>query len=94
MSYLGNYRFWLVALAWGFNNIYYWGWTTWMPTYFQTVRHFSFKSAGYLYSLSFLFALMAIWIVSFWSDRIMRRAPFGDGLDPCGHPDVPGGISG
>jgi len=76
-DYLGNYRFWLVVLAWGFNNIYYWGWTTWMPTYFQTFRHFSFKSAGYLYSLSFLFALLAIWIVGFWSDRIMRRAPFG-----------------
>ena len=76
-DYLRNYRFWLVALAWGFNNIYYWGWTTWMPTYFQTFRHFSFKSAGYLYSLSFLFALLALWIVSFWSDRSMRRAPFG-----------------
>lgn len=72
-----NYSFWLVTLAWGFNNIFFWGWSTWMPTYFQTVRHFSFKSAGYLYSLTFLFQLLAVFIIGYISDKTMRRAPFG-----------------
>jgi len=48
-----------------------------MPTYFQNARHFSFQSAGYIYSLSFLFAVIAIAIVGYLSDRAMRRAPFG-----------------
>ncbi len=79
LGYLRNYRFWLVTVAWGFNNIFFFGWATWMPTYFQTVRHFSFQSAGYLYSLTFFFALVAILIVGYYSDRTMRRAPFGAG---------------
>ncbi|MGA3127311.1 MAG: MFS transporter [Candidatus Korobacteraceae bacterium] len=75
-SYLNNYRFWVVTLAWGLHGMYFYGWTTWMPTYFQTARHFSFRAAGYLYSLSFLFALLAIVTVGYFSDRVMRRAPF------------------
>jgi sugar phosphate permease len=76
-SYLSNYRFWLVTLAWGFNNIFFWGWSTWMPTYFQNARHFSFQAAGYLYSLTFFFQLATVLIVGYYSDRTMRRAPFG-----------------
>ena len=76
-GYLRNYRFWMIAIAWGFSNIYWWGWSTWMPTYFQLARHFSFKSAGYIYSLNFMFSLLAAFIVGYFSDRTMRRAPFG-----------------
>ena len=76
-GYLGNYRFWLITFAFGFNNVYNWGWSTWMPTYFRTARHFSFGAAGYLYSMSFMFALVAVVTVSYFSDRTMRRAPFG-----------------
>jgi sugar phosphate permease len=65
-----------VTIAWGFNNIYFWGWATWMPTYFQTARHFSFRSAGYVYSLTFLVALFVNWGVGYISDRLMKRAPF------------------
>ena len=75
-SFTRNYRFWMVTLAWGFHGMYFYGWTTWMPTYFQTARHFSFKAAGYLYSLSFLFAMAAVLLVGYFSDRTMRRAPF------------------
>ena len=76
-GFLSNYRFWLITIAWSFHNIFYWGWGTWMPTYFQTVRHFSFKSAGYAFSLTFLFVLGAVLTVGYLSDRSMRRAPFG-----------------
>jgi sugar phosphate permease len=76
-DYKRNYRFWLITAAWSLHNIFYWGWGTWMPTYFQTVRHFSFKSAGYAYSLTFLFVLMAALLVGYFSDKAMRRAPFG-----------------
>jgi ACS family glucarate transporter-like MFS transporter len=76
-GYLGNYRFWLLTLAWGFSSFFVFGWTTWMPTYLQTARHFSFQSAGGLYSLSFFFALIAVWGLGYASDRIMRRASLG-----------------
>jgi sugar phosphate permease len=76
-GYLANYRFWLATLAWGFCNIYFFGWITWMPTYLQTARHFSFTAAGGLYSLTFFFALLAVWLVGYFSDRTLRRAPLG-----------------
>lgn len=78
-GYLADYHFWLVTLACGFNHIYFWGWSTWMPTYFQDVHHLSFHSAGYLFSLSFLFTIPAMLVVGYCSDRTMRRAPFGAG---------------
>jgi len=76
-TYLSNYRFWMITLVGGFNHLYYWGWSTWMPTYFQNVRHFSFKSAGYLYSLNWVVALIAALLIGYLSDKVMRRAPFG-----------------
>lgn len=45
-SYLRNYRFWLITIVWASNNIFHWGWSTWMPTHFQTYRHFSFNNAA------------------------------------------------
>ena len=75
-NYLSNHRFWLVTLAWGCNNIFYWGWAAWMPTYFQTARHFSFQSAGYIYSLNFLLVFAATLFVGWLSDRAMKRAVF------------------
>jgi sugar phosphate permease len=77
LNFLWNYRFWLVTLSAGFHNIFFWGWSTWMPTYFQTARHFSFKTAGYLFSLNYLFMAMAVLTVGYLSDKVMRRAPFG-----------------
>jgi sugar phosphate permease len=51
-------------------------WMTWMPTYFRTAHHFTFNMAGYLYSLSWVFVLVSVFIVAFISDKIVRRAPF------------------
>lgn len=68
-SYLSNYRFWLVTAAWGSTNIFFWGWAAWMPTYFQTARHFTFQSAGYIYSLNFLLILFASLFVGWLSGR-------------------------
>ncbi|HME44476.1 MAG TPA: MFS transporter [Syntrophorhabdales bacterium] len=75
----GNYRFWLITAAWCGHGMFFYGWTTWMPTYFQNARHFRFQTAGYVYSFSFLFVLLAIFLVAYCSDRLMRRAPFAAG---------------
>jgi sugar phosphate permease len=76
-SFLRNYRFWLITGAWAGNSMYYFGWATWMPTYFQNVRHFSFQAAGYLYSLNWIVIFLVVLGTGYFSDRFMRRAPFG-----------------
>ena len=92
-GYLANYRFWLATIAWGFCNIYFLGWATWMPTYFQTARHFSFQAAGCLYSLTFFFALLAIWLVGYYSDRTHAESPvWGGGLVISGIAMFVGGV--
>ena len=75
--FLRNYRFWLLVGVWCSENIYYYGWLTWMPTYFQNARHFSFHAAGYLFSLNWAFTLVTILGIGYLSDRFLRRAPFG-----------------
>ena len=74
-GYLTNRYFWVVTIAWGFNNVFFWGWASWMPTYFQTARHFSFRSAGYIYSLAFLACLCTNMLAGYFSDKRMKRAP-------------------
>jgi sugar phosphate permease len=68
-------RFWLVAIAICGNNIMYWGWSIWLPTYLRTERGFSFSVSGYLTFVIFGFAVATILIVGHLSDKIFRRAP-------------------
>jgi sugar phosphate permease len=72
---LRNYRYWLVTLAIGTNAIFFWGWSTWLPTYLRTARGFSFSTSGYLTFVIYGFATLTILAVGFYSDRIFRRAP-------------------
>ena len=71
-----NYRFWLATLAISSNAIFFWGWSTWLPTYLRTERQFSFSTSGYLTFVIFGFAVATILIVGYLSDKIFRRAPF------------------
>jgi sugar phosphate permease len=70
-----NYRFWLVTLSIATNAIFWWGWSTWLPTYLRTARGFSFQASGYLTFVIYGFAVATILIVGHYSDRIFRRAP-------------------
>lgn len=72
-----NYRFWLMVIAWTCSNVYFWGWATWMPSYFRTVRHFSFQGAGWAYSLNYVFTVATVLGFGYLSDRVRRRAVFG-----------------
>ena len=55
-----NYRFWLVVVAISSNSLFWWGWSTWLPTYLRTVRHFSFSNSGYLTFVIYGFAVVTI----------------------------------
>lgn len=70
-----NYRFWLTTAAISANAIFWWGWSTWLPTYLRSVRHFAFSTSGYLTFVIFGFAVLTILIVGYFSDKVFRRAP-------------------
>jgi sugar phosphate permease len=71
-----NYRFWLVVTAISANSLFWWGWSTWLPTYLRTARHFSFSNSGYLTFVIYGFAVATILIFGKISDDVFRRAPF------------------
>jgi sugar phosphate permease len=73
--WFSNIRFWLVTIAISANNIMYWGWAIWLPTYLRTARGFSFSGSGYLTFVIFGFAVATILIIGQLSDKIFRRAP-------------------
>jgi len=69
-----NYRFWLVVVAVACNNVFFWGWSIWLPTYLRTTRGLSFSMSGYLTFVIFGCAVATILAVGHFSDRIFRRA--------------------
>lgn len=73
----GNYRYWLLVIAFSANNIFFWGWSSWLPTYLIKARHFSFQSSGLLTAVTFGVEVIAVWLFGMLSDRIGRRAPLG-----------------
>ncbi|HSZ43450.1 MAG TPA: MFS transporter [Trebonia sp.] len=73
----GNYRYWLLVIAFSANNIFFWGWSSWLPTYLIKARHFSFQSSGLLTAVTFGVEVIAVWLIGMLSDRIGRRAPIG-----------------
>jgi MFS transporter, ACS family, glucarate transporter len=73
----GNYRYWLLVIAFSANNIFFWGWSSWLPTYLMQARHFSFKSSGTLTAVTFTVEVVAVWLLGMVTDRIGRRAPLG-----------------
>jgi ACS family glucarate transporter-like MFS transporter len=73
----GNYRYWLLVLAFVANNIFFWGWSSWLPTYLVRERHLSFQSSGGLTALTFAIEVVAVYLLGLLTDRIGRRAPLG-----------------
>lgn len=74
---LRDYRYWLLVLAFTLNNIFFWGWQSWMPTYLIQARHFSFAAAGGVTALMFALEVIAVVAMAAATDRIGRRAWWG-----------------
>jgi sugar phosphate permease len=71
-----NHRFWLMVVAISCNAIFFWGWSTWLPTYLRNARAFSFSTSGYLTFVIYGFAVATILVIGQVSDRLFRRAAF------------------
>ncbi|GMA59674.1 MFS transporter [Alicyclobacillus fastidiosus] len=74
---LVNYKYWLLVISLVANNIFFWGWSSWLPTYLMNTRHFSFKSAGGMTALTFALEVVVVLLLGYLTDRIRRRAPLG-----------------
>jgi sugar phosphate permease len=73
-TYWRNYRFWLAVASVAANSIFFWGWSTWLPSYFRQSRGFSFSTSGYLTFVVFGCAIAVIVIGGALSDRLFRRS--------------------
>jgi ACS family glucarate transporter-like MFS transporter len=68
-----NYRYWLLVVAWIANNVFFWGWISWMPTYLMNARHFSFAASGVLTGVTYAIEVIAVFILGMLTDRFRRR---------------------
>ena len=73
-SFWSNYRYWLAVAAVAANTIFFWGWSTWLPSYFRLARGFSFSTSGYLTFVVYGCAIAVIVIGGVLSDRLFRRS--------------------
>lgn len=74
-TYIPNYRFWLLMLILSTNSILSWGLITWLPTYLNHERGFSWAVMGWLSSLPFIISLGFKIISGLIIDRTGRNAP-------------------
>jgi len=56
--YLCNPNFWLLLIIFSSNSMLSWGVVTWLPTYLNTERGFSWTNVGWMSSLPFIFGLL------------------------------------
>ncbi|SAL81007.1 major facilitator transporter [Caballeronia arvi] len=74
-SYVLNYRFWLLMLILATNSILSWGLLSWLPTYLNHERGFSWETMGWMSSLPFIIGLFFKIISGVLIDRTGRNAP-------------------
>ena len=56
--YLCNANFWMLLIIFSSNSMLSWGIVTWLPTYLNTERGFSWSNVGWMSSLPFIFGLL------------------------------------
>jgi MFS family permease len=69
-----SHRFWLIVIGLVGNNIFFWGWSSWLPTYLRTQRGMSFSVSGYLTFIIYGCAVFTILGMGYLGDKLSRRA--------------------
>ena len=72
-----NYRFWLLTIANVATGMGIFGINTWLPTYLTKVRHMTLTGEGLFTAVAWFLCIGVLILVGLWSDKILRRAPFG-----------------
>lgn len=74
-AYTTNYRFWMLLLILATNSILSWGLLTWLPTYLNKERGFSWEAMGWISSLPFVLGFLVKIAAGIIIDRTGRNAP-------------------
>ena len=76
-SALANYRFWLLTVSNIATGMGIFGLNTWLPTYLTKVRHLTLAGSGVYTSIAWFVGIFVCAFWGRWSDKVVRRAPFG-----------------
>ena len=69
LSHLIRHRaLWLLALAYFFYNVGYWGYVGWMPSYLASAHHIDLKSVGMVAGIPYLFGLLGLIVMGWLAD--------------------------
>lgn len=71
--YLFNIKFWMLLVIFSSNSMLSWGIVTWLPTYLNTEREFSWANVGWMSSLPFIFGLLFKIISGIVVDRTGKK---------------------
>lgn len=71
--YLCNANFWMLLIIFSSYSMLSWGVVTWLPTYLNTERGFSWSSVGWMSSLPFIFGLLFKIISGIVVDRTGKK---------------------
>ncbi|MGY5957011.1 MFS transporter [Kosakonia sp. BK9b] len=71
--YLTNTYFWMLVIIFASNSMLSWGVVTWLPTYLNTERGFSWGNVGWVSSLPFIFGLLFKIISGIAVDRTGKK---------------------
>ncbi|MGK9172047.1 MFS transporter [Yokenella regensburgei] len=71
--YLCNANFWMLLVIFSSNSMLSWGIVTWLPTYLNTERGFSWSNVGWMSSLPFIFGLLFKVISGIAVDRTGKK---------------------
>lgn len=75
-SFLGDYQYWLITLAFTASASVFWGTMAWLPSYLKTVRGFSWAQMGSLSSLPYIIGVVTVVACAVIADRTPRKAVF------------------
>lgn len=75
-SFLADYRFWLVTIAFLCSASMFWGTMAWLPSYLKVARNFSWKEMGSLATLPYVLGAATVVIFGFVADKTQRKAIF------------------
>ncbi|HHL1538158.1 TPA: amidohydrolase [Klebsiella pneumoniae] len=71
--YLCNSNFWILLAIFSSNSMLSWGVVTWLPTYLNTERGFSWANVGWMSALPFIFGLLFKVLAGFIVDKTDRK---------------------
>ncbi|WP_224359594.1 MFS transporter [Klebsiella quasipneumoniae] len=71
--YLCNFNFWILLAVFSSNSMLSWGVVTWLPTYLNTERGFSWANVGWMSALPFIFGLLFKVLAGFIVDKTDRK---------------------